>query len=68
MFITPLVASLTVAGFPMTSLLRGTPDEAISKTEDPGQVLDDCVSRPAQLAYSWTPSDDDRSGPDLRHL
>lgn len=54
--IKPLVASLAAAGFPMTSLFMGTPEDAISKTDVLGQVLDDWVSKPAQVVYSCVPS------------
>ena len=52
----PLVASLVVAGFPMTSLLSGTPDAAIWKSAVFGHVELDVVSRPAQVVYSDEPS------------
>ncbi len=52
----PLVASLLVAGFPMTSLLDGTPDAAIWNRAVWGQVELDAVSRPEQVVYSEVPS------------
>ena len=53
----PLLASLAVAGFPITIFDRGTPLAAIWKTEDPGQVLEDVVRRLAQVVYSDAPSE-----------
>lgn len=52
----PLAASPALAGFPMTSLFKGTPLAEIWKRADSGQVLEDVVSRPAQVVYSLTPS------------
>lgn len=52
----PLAASLAVAGFPITSLLNGTPLAAISNKAVSGQVLDDVVSKLAQVVYSLAPS------------
>jgi hypothetical protein len=51
----PLVASLAVAGLPMTILFNGTPFAAIWNTADWGHVLDDAVRRPAQVVYSVAP-------------
>lgn len=53
----PLVASACVPGFPITSLFCETPDEAISKTDVLGQVLDEAVKRPSQVVYSVAPSE-----------
>lgn len=53
----PLFASPAAAGFPMTILERGIPDEAISKTDDLGQVLEDVLSRLLQVVYSLDPSE-----------
>lgn len=36
--IAPLLASAAKAGLPMTSLLRGTPEAAISKRDELGKV------------------------------
>jgi hypothetical protein len=52
----PLAASEAVAGFPITSLLNGTPLSAIWKRADSGQVLEDVVRRLSQVVYSFTPS------------
>lgn len=52
----PLLASPEVAGFPMTSLLKGTPDAAIWNRAVFGQVELELVSRPAQVVYSLVPS------------
>lgn len=52
----PLFASPEFAGFPITSLLAGTPDATIWKSAELGQVDDDVVRRPAQVVYSDVPS------------
>ena len=52
----PLLASLVVAGLPMTSLDKGTPLAAIWKRAVFGQVLEDVVKRPLQVVYSLVPS------------
>lgn len=52
----PLLASSKVAGFPITSLEKGIPDEAIWNNADLGHVLDDVNSRPSQVVYSVSPS------------
>lgn len=52
----PLLASPAVAGFPITSLERGTPLAAIWKRADFGHVLEEVVRRPAQDVYSLDPS------------
>ena len=52
----PLSSSAVVAGFPITSLLAGTPFAMIWKSAVCGQVLDDAVRRPAQVEYSDWPS------------
>ena len=43
---------LTVAGLPMTSLSRETPDAAIWKRAVLGHVEDDAVRRPSHVVYS----------------
>ena len=45
----PLLASLVVPGFPMTSLSSVTPLAEISKMEDLGQSLVDCVRTVVQV-------------------
>lgn len=52
----PLLASSEVAGFPITSLEKGMPDEAIWNNADLGHVLDEVNSRPSQVVYSVSPS------------
>jgi hypothetical protein len=52
----PLLASLDVAGLPITSLERGTPLAAIWKRAVWGQVLEDVVRRFAHVVYSEAPS------------
>lgn len=52
----PLLASLAVAGLPITSLERGTPLAAIWKRAVCGHVLEDVVSKLAQVVYSDAPS------------
>ena len=52
----PVVASALVAGFPITSLLAGTPEAMIWKSAVLGQVEDEAVSRPEQVVYSDAPS------------
>lgn len=52
----PFEASPVVAGFPMTSLLSGTPLAAIWKRAEFGQVLDELVNNPEQVVYSVWPS------------
>ena len=56
MSIKPLVASLVVAGLPMTSLLAETPDATVSKTDVFGHVLEDWVRSLSQVVYSVAPS------------
>lgn len=53
----PLPASLWLAGFPMTILLRETPFALISKTEEPGYAPPELVSRPLHVEYMELPSD-----------
>lgn len=52
----PELASPEFAGFPMTSLLSGTPLAAIWKSALWGQVLEELVRRPEQVVYSEVPS------------
>lgn len=52
----PLLASLAVAGLPITILLIGTPLEAIWKTAVFGHVVEDVVRRFAHVVYSDAPS------------
>ena len=52
----PLLASPVLAGFPMTSLLNGSPEAAIWKRAVSGQVELDAVRSPAQVVYSEVPS------------
>lgn len=52
----PLLASPVVAGLPMTSLLKGTPDAAIWNSAEFGQVLEEVVSNPVHVVYSLVPS------------
>ena len=52
----PLLASPVLAGFPMTSLLSGTPEAAIWNKAVFGQVELDAVSKLAQVVYSDVPS------------
>ncbi len=52
----PLLASSEVAGFPITSLEKGIPDEAIWNNADLGHVWDEENSRPSQVVYSVSPS------------
>lgn len=54
----PLVAEAVVAGFPMTSLLMGTPEAEIWKSDDLGHFEEDAVKRPAHVVYSLAPSVD----------
>ena len=55
--IAPVVASTPAkAGLPITSLLRGTPEAAISNNDELGNVEDDEVSRPEHVVYSVAPS------------
>jgi len=54
--INPLSASEEVAGFPMTSLLNGTPFAAIWKRADWGNLFEDVLSRLSQVVYSFLPS------------
>lgn len=51
----PLVASADVPGFPISNLSESTPEAMIWKSAVLGQVLDDAVSRPAQVVYSVAP-------------
>jgi len=51
----PLPASAAVAGFPMTSLFKGTPFAAIWNRADSGHWDEDVVRSPAQVVYSVTP-------------
>ncbi len=52
----PLLASLAVAGLPITILLIGTPLAAIWKTAVWGHVLEDVLRRLAHVVYSDAPS------------
>lgn len=52
----PVLASPLLAGFPITSLLAGTPEAMIWKSADLGYIEVDVVSRPAQVVYSVEPS------------
>jgi hypothetical protein len=52
----PLVASVVVAGLPMTSLSRDTPLAAIWNKADSGQVDEDVLMRPSHVVYSVVPS------------
>ena len=52
----PLLASPEVAGLPITSLSRVTPEAAIWKRAELGHVLEDAVRRPLQVVYSEVPS------------
>lgn len=52
----PLLASLEVAGLPITILLIGTPLAAIWKTAVCGHVLEDVLRRFAHVVYSDAPS------------
>ena len=54
--ITPLSASEGLAGFPMTSLLNGTPLAAIWKRADWGALFEDVMSKFSQVVYSFGPS------------
>jgi len=54
--ITPLWASEVVPGFPMTSLLNGTPLAAIWKRADWGALFEDVMSEFSQVIYSFGPS------------
>lgn len=53
----PLDASDVVAGFPMTSLSRDTPEAAIWKRAEFGQVEEEVVRRPEHVVYSEVPSE-----------
>lgn len=53
----PLLASLVVAGLPITSLLKGTPFDAISNKAVWGHLLDDVVRRLSHVMYSDAPSE-----------
>lgn len=56
----PVPASLWLAGFPITILLRETPFALISKTEEPGYAPPELVSRLVHVAYMELPSDQNR--------
>lgn len=49
------MASLVVAGLPITSLFRDTPEAAIWKRAELGQAEDDAVRSPAHVVYSVVP-------------
>ncbi len=57
-----MLASPVVAGFPITSFESGTPPAAIWKSAVWGHVLEDVVSKLAQVVYSLDPSEEIKIG------
>lgn len=49
-------AEALVAAFPMTSLLMGTPEAEIWKSDELGHLEEDAVKRPSHVVYSLSPS------------
>lgn len=52
-----MLAEPVVAGLPMTSLLRGTPDAEIWKSADLGHCEEEVVKRFEHVVYSLAPSE-----------